>query len=183
MRVSTVSAMRGLDRTAIEQCGIIEELLMENAGQAVYFVLLDEFGIEGKRFLVFCGLGNNGGDGFVVARKIHSNGGSVKVFVLGDPSRFRGAARTNFDIVSRLPIAVQRLESGATVEADLTGCDAVVDAILGTGITRGPVLPQSGWWVFSPGVAAVDHALPGQQGQRDRLSAPGGDRRREHRPG
>ena len=61
MRVSTVSEMMALDRTAIEEFGIVEELLMENAGHAVYFVLLNEFGIEGKRFLVFCGLGNNGG--------------------------------------------------------------------------------------------------------------------------
>ncbi|MFN2292520.1 MAG: NAD(P)H-hydrate dehydratase [Anaerolineae bacterium] len=136
MKVSTVAEMRALDRTAIEQYGIVEELLMENAGQAVYFVLLNEFGIEGKRFVVFCGLGNNGGDGLVVARKIHSSGGTVKVYILGDPARFKGAAGLNADIISRLPIQVQQLESAATAEADLAGCDAVVDAILGTGITR-----------------------------------------------
>ncbi len=136
MRVSSVSEMRALDRTAIEQYGIVEELLMENAGQAVYFVVLNEFGIEGRHFLVFCGLGNNGGDGLVVARKIHSSGGTVKVVVLGDPSRYKGAARLNFDIVSRLPIEVQRLESAEALKADITRCDAIVDAILGTGITR-----------------------------------------------
>jgi hydroxyethylthiazole kinase-like uncharacterized protein yjeF len=171
MRVSTVSEMRALDRTAIEQYGIIEELLMENAGQAVYFVLLNEFGIAGKQFLVFCGLGNNGGDGLVVARKIHSNGGTVKVFVLGDPTRFRGAARTNFDIVSRLPIAVQRLESVATVEADLAGCDAIVDAILGTGITRNveglyrdviESINRSGKTVFSVDIPSGVHGDTGQ---------------------
>jgi NAD(P)H-hydrate epimerase len=75
MKVSTVSEMRALDRTAIEEFGITEELLMENAGQAVYFVILTESGIAGKRFLMFCGLGNNRGDGLVVARKIHSSGG------------------------------------------------------------------------------------------------------------
>jgi NAD(P)H-hydrate epimerase len=136
MKVSRVSEMRTLDRTAIEQYGVVEELLMENAGQAVYFVLLNEFGIKGRRFVVFCGLGNNGGDGFVVARKIHSNGGAVKVFVLGDPARFRGAAKTNLDIVSRLPIEVQQLRSVETAEMDVAHCDAIVDAILGTGITR-----------------------------------------------
>ena len=136
MKVSRVSEMRALDRTAIEQFGIIEELLMENAGQVVYSVLLGEFGIEGKRFLVFCGLGNNGGDGLVVARKIHSNGGAVKVFLLGDPARFKGAARLNYDIVSRLPIEVQRLESVEALEADIDRCHAIVDGILGTGITR-----------------------------------------------
>ena len=136
MRVSTVSEMRALDKTAIQRFGIAEELLMENAGHAVYFVLLTESGIEGRRFLVFCGLGNNGGDGPVVARKIHSSGGTVKVCVLGDPARFKGAAKLNYDIVSRLPIEVRWLESVDASEADIDPCHAMVDGILGTGITR-----------------------------------------------
>jgi NAD(P)H-hydrate epimerase len=136
MKVSRVSEMRAMDRTAIEEFGIVEELLMENAGQAVYSALLKELGIEGKRFLVFCGLGNNGGDGLVVARKIHSSGGSVKVFLLGGPDEFRGAARTNFEIVARLPIEVRQLESAETIDTSLAHCDAIVDAILGTGLTR-----------------------------------------------
>ena len=136
MKVSTVSEMRAMDRRAIEEFGIVDELLMENAGQAAYFVLLQEFGIKDKIFLVFCGIGNNGGDGFVVARKIHSNGGKVKVFILGDPGNFKGAAKTNLDIVSRLPIEVQRLESSELLEKEISHCDVIVDAILGTGITR-----------------------------------------------
>ncbi len=136
MKVSRVSEMRTLDRTAIEEFGIVAELLMENAGQAVYFVLLKEFGIKGKSFVIFCGLGNNGGDGFVVARKIHSSGGTVKVFVLGDPGRFKGAAKINLDIVSRLPIEVRRSESTEAVITEVAHCDGIVDAILGTGLTR-----------------------------------------------
>jgi hydroxyethylthiazole kinase-like uncharacterized protein yjeF len=171
MRVSTVSEMRALDRTAIQQFGIVEELLMENAGHAVYFVLLNEFGIQGKRFLVFCGLGNNGGDGLVVARKIHSNGGAVKVFVLGDPSRFKGAARLNFDIVSRLPIEVRQIDLVDTVKTDLAHCDAVVDAILGTGITREveglyrdviDSINRSGKPVFSVDIPSGVHGDTGQ---------------------
>ena len=136
MKVSRVSEMRALDRTAIEKFGIMEELLMENAGEAAYFVLLKEFGIKDKKFLVFCGLGNNGGDGFVVARKIHSNGGVVKVFVLGDQSKFKGAAKINLDIVSRLPIEVRQLESIEAMKMEVDQCDAIVDAIFGTGLTR-----------------------------------------------
>ena len=136
MKVSRVSEMRALDRTAIEKFGIVEELLMENAGEAAYFVLLKEFGIKDKKFLVFCGLGNNGGDGFVVARKIHSNGGAVKVFVLGDQSKFKGAAKINLDIVSRLPIEVRQLESIEAMKMEVDQCDAIVDAIFGTGLTR-----------------------------------------------
>jgi hydroxyethylthiazole kinase-like uncharacterized protein yjeF len=171
MKVSRVSEMRALDRTAVEDFGIVEELLMENAGQAVYFVLLQEFGIEGKKFLVFCGLGNNGGDGFVVARKIHSSGGAVKVFVLGDPARFSGAAKVNFDIVSRLPIEVRRLESVAAAETDVARCDAIVDAILGTGITRDvkglyrdviETINQSGKTVFSVDIPSGVHGDTGR---------------------
>jgi hydroxyethylthiazole kinase-like uncharacterized protein yjeF len=149
----------------------VEELLMENAGHAVYTVLLNEFGIADKRFLVFCGLGNNGGDGFVVARKIHSNGGVVKVFVLGDPARFRGAAKVNSDIVARLPIEVRHLASVETAEADIAHCDAIVDAILGTGITRDveglyrdviESINQSGKPVFSVDIPSGVHGDTGQ---------------------
>jgi hydroxyethylthiazole kinase-like uncharacterized protein yjeF len=136
MKLSRVAEMRALDRTAIEEFGIVEELLMENAGHTVYAVILTEFGIEGKRFLIFCGLGNNGGDGLVVARKLHSNGGTVKVFILGDPARFKAAAKINFDIVARLPVEVRQIESVEQIAADVANCDAIVDAILGTGITR-----------------------------------------------
>lgn len=136
MKISSVSEMRALDRTAIEKFGIIEELLMENAGEAVYFTLLKELGIRDKKFVVFCGVGNNGGDGFVVARKIHSNGGSVKVFILGDKNRFKGAARVNLDIACRLPIEVRQIESTESVKTDVFHCDAIVDAIFGTGLTR-----------------------------------------------
>jgi hydroxyethylthiazole kinase-like uncharacterized protein yjeF len=136
MKVSTVSEMRELDQRAIEEFVIAAEFLMENAGQAVYFALLNEFGIAGKRFVIFCGLGNNGGDGLVVARKIHSSGGAVKVFVLGDPVRFKGAAKTNADIISRLPIEVRQVESAEEVKTEVAHCDCIVDAILGTGLTR-----------------------------------------------
>jgi len=136
MKVSTVAEMRALDKRAIEEFGIVAELLMENAGQAVYFVLLKEVGIRGRRFVVFCGLGNNGGDGFVVARKIHSSGGMVQVLLLGDPAKLKGAARMNYDIVSRLPIKVRRIEAVKTIQHEVLHSDCIVDAILGTGLTR-----------------------------------------------
>ncbi|MFN2235938.1 MAG: NAD(P)H-hydrate dehydratase [Anaerolineales bacterium] len=134
MKISTVSEMRALDMRAIEEFGIAEELLMENAGQAAYFVLLKEFGIKDKTFTIFCGTGNNGGDGLVVARKIHSSGGVAKVYLLGDPGKYRGAAKINLGIVSRLPIEVQRYQSLDLSKEDITQSDLIVDAILGTGI-------------------------------------------------
>lgn len=136
MKVTRVTEMRSLDRYAIEKLAIPEEILMENAGGASYFVLLKEFGIKDKKFVVFCGIGNNGGDGFVVARKIHSNGGDVKVFILGDAAKFKGAAKKNLDIISELPIEIQHIESIETIRSDVLHCDAVVDAIFGTGLSR-----------------------------------------------
>ncbi len=104
MKISRVNEMRNLDRQAIEEYGITQEILMENAGQAAYFTILKEFGIKNKNFVTFCGVGHNGGDGLVVTRKIYSNGGKVTVFILGDRSKFQGAAKQNFDIVNKLQI-------------------------------------------------------------------------------
>ncbi len=136
MKVSSVTEMRELDRTAIEKYGIEDKLLMENAGEAVYFVILQKFGIEGKRFVVFCGVGNNGGDGFVIARKIHSNGGTATVFIIGDKKKFEGSAKMNCEIVSRLPIEVIEVDDAASVRKEMLHCDCIIDAIFGTGLTR-----------------------------------------------
>jgi len=136
MKVSTVDEMGNLDKAATEGFGISQDLLMENAGQAVYFVILKEFGIKNKEFAVFCGGGNNGGDGFVVARKIHSNGGEAKVFLLDDETKFKGIAKRNFEIVSKLPIEISKVSSIESVKSAVFNSDAIVDAIFGTGLVR-----------------------------------------------
>jgi NAD(P)H-hydrate epimerase len=136
MKISRVSEMRAMDRAAIEQYGIAEELLMENAGHAAYTVLVQEVGITDKTFLVFCGLGNNGGDGFVVARKIHSCGGAVQVYMLGEQSAYKGAARLHLDILARLPVPGRQLTSVATVQPEVARGDVIIDAIFGTGLSR-----------------------------------------------
>ena len=136
MRVATVSQMRDMDRTAIEHYGIAEELLMENAGQAACEVLNGMMRVAGKRVLIFCGSGNNGGDGLVLARKLHSLAAEVKVYLLGDPARFNEAARLNLDIVRRLPLDMQQLTASADLSEGLARCDIVVDAIFGTGLSR-----------------------------------------------
>jgi NAD(P)H-hydrate epimerase len=136
MKVSSVKEMRNLDKMAIEKYGITDELLMENAGLGVYQVLSENIGIEKKRFLVFSGAGNNGGDGFVVARKIHSNGGMVKVFLLGNPDKYKDAAKLNYDILTKLPVPMENVETIDSIKSDIIHCDAIIDAIFGTGLTR-----------------------------------------------
>ena len=136
MKVSSVAEMRALDREAIEGFGIPEELLMENAGEAACAVLRREVGVAGKSFVIVCGVGNNGGDGFVVARRLHAAKAVVRVVVVGDESRLRGAALKNRRLLSRLPLQVEACKETGPLAADLAACDVVVDALLGTGLSR-----------------------------------------------
>jgi hydroxyethylthiazole kinase-like uncharacterized protein yjeF len=136
MKISLVNEMRNMDRRAMEEFKIPQEILMENAGQAAYFTILKEVGVKNKKFIVFCGVGNNGGDGLVVARKIHSSGGQVSVFILGDSSKFKGAAKLNFDMTRALQIKMLELRDVATAMEELKTADAIIDAVFGTGLDR-----------------------------------------------
>ncbi len=136
MKVCRVEEMRKLDKTASERFGIKEELLMENAGEASYFAILKELKEVRKRFVICCGGGNNGGDGFVVARKLFSNNADVKVFILGDPEKYTGAAKMNLDIIKKLYVPIKEVESEKDIKHELFHSDVVVDAIFGTGLSR-----------------------------------------------
>jgi ADP-dependent NAD(P)H-hydrate dehydratase / NAD(P)H-hydrate epimerase len=136
MKVTTVEEMRSMDRYAIEKLGIAEEILMENAGLAAVSLLQKKIGIRGKRFVIFCGTGNNGGDGLVVARLIHSHGCRAKVFLLGDKNKFRGAAQSNLTIIEKLPVEVLKLGNAMKAKKDVAHCDLIIDAIFGTGLDR-----------------------------------------------
>lgn len=136
LKISRVSEMRAMDQAAMAQYGIPEVILMENAGHAAYAVLAQEVGIAGKTFALFCGGGNNGGDGFVMARKIHSAGGMARVYIFGTPHAYGEASRLNLAMLEHLPIAVQYQPEPATLPAELVQCDAIVDALFGTGLSR-----------------------------------------------
>ncbi|QTA79890.1 Bifunctional NAD(P)H-hydrate repair enzyme [Desulfonema limicola] len=142
MKICSVAEIREMDRAAIEEFGIIEEILMENAGQGACSVLLEQTGIKDKKFCIFCGIGNNGGDGLVIARKLHSYGAEVKVFILSDPVKYKGAAKTNYKIVSQLPVPVEvidspdMLQSKTGIKNHINCCDIIIDAVFGTGLSR-----------------------------------------------
>ena len=136
MKLASVEEMRLMDRHCLEKLGIAEEILMENAALASIALLQRKIGIRDKKFIVFCGSGNNGGDGLVIARLIHSHGGRTKVFLLGDKNKFRGAAQTNMAIIDKLPIEVLKLENSAAAKKDVAHCDMIIDAIFGTGLDR-----------------------------------------------
>ena len=136
MKVCRVKEMQILDASAVKDYGISEELLMENAGLAAISIIKTEIGIHGKRFAVFCGGGNNGGDGFVVARKIHSNGGSAHVYTLGELSKYKGAAKSNLEILKKIGINIVELKKIDLITDVLRTYDAIIDGIFGTGLDR-----------------------------------------------
>jgi NAD(P)H-hydrate epimerase len=128
--------MREMDQAAIGTYGIPEVILMENAGLAAYRVLRERYGDIGGRILICCGAGNNGGDGFVVARKILSDGGHPVVLLLGDPARYRGAARINFEMLNQLDAEVAAFQDRTQVRTLVANADLIVDAVFGTGLSK-----------------------------------------------
>ena len=120
----------------MEKFGIPEQILMENAGRAAFELLSQEWGVRGKRYAVFCGAGNNAGDGLVVARHILSGGGKAHIFFVGDPENLQGAAKKNFSIVLQLPIELEKVTDVKKIEAAVLGMDGIVDAIFVTGLAR-----------------------------------------------
>ncbi|MCC6458212.1 MAG: NAD(P)H-hydrate dehydratase [Caldilineaceae bacterium] len=136
MKVSSVAQMRGMDRKAIDEDGIPELLLMENAGLAAVQVIVDHYAVRGQRWLVLCGVGNNGGDGLVVARQLHSRGAQVIVVLLGDPARFGEAAAANLVMVRALRLPLIQPSTVDPILVELAASDGVVDGLLGTGISR-----------------------------------------------
>ena len=136
MKVCTVSQMRAMDAAATVDYGISPEILMENAGIAAVQLLHNLWGTNPKRVLVFCGSGNNGGDGFVVARKLHSYGHSVCVFVLCKQEKISNTARRAYEMMTRLPLDIYHNPSLEEIKHNLSHSAIIVDAILGTGLER-----------------------------------------------
>ena len=139
MKVATVDEVRRYDRLAEETYGIDDLLLMENAGNAAYYVILKEVGVRDRYFTVVAGHGNNGGDALVVARKLHSSNARVEAFIIGDPEKFRGPGRKNFEITEKLGIikGIVRDENDLKVlKRSLSMCDVIIDGVFGTGLSR-----------------------------------------------
>jgi len=127
----TAKETRELDRLAIEEFAIPGIVLMERAGAVAYSILKQHWP-QTKKLCVVCGTGNNGGDGFVLARLAKEQGQQLDVFVVGDPDRIKGDAL----------VAKQRLEERDVTVKTYSGdgfpaADVLVDAILGTGLKGG----------------------------------------------
>ena len=128
---------RELDRRATAEYGIPSIVLMENAGRGCVDVL-ERLGIEGP-VAILCGKGNNGGDGFVIARHLEVRGHVCRVLLVCPPEDFSGDAATNFAILQKTAVPI----IDATSQLDEHGLDAAwfVDAMLGTGARGEPRPP------------------------------------------
>src|SRR5215208_4251201 len=138
MRILNAAQMREADRYTIEEIGIPSLVLMENAGRQVVAAIEASFEatLHG-RVAVLCGRGNNGGDGFVVARTLLQRGIDSVVFVIGALADIRGDARTNLDILGRLGVTVVEINDEQSWElhfSEISQCTLIVDAIVGTGL-------------------------------------------------
>lgn len=132
MFVVTNREMREIDRYTIEQIGIPSIVLMENAGKSVAEWILDHCQ-SGAHVGVVCGKGNNGGDGFVIARHLFNKGLKVSVYIADDSESFSKDASLQYEIIQNMRIDTLNLQQRGNC-LDLTECNVIVDAILGTGI-------------------------------------------------
>jgi ADP-dependent NAD(P)H-hydrate dehydratase / NAD(P)H-hydrate epimerase len=133
VKIVTAAEMREIDGATSARFGVPLLTLMENAGSAVAEFVVSRYP-SAKRIAVVCGKGNNGGDGFVAARKLHEFGRSVKVILLARPGDLQGDAAMMF---SKLPVeTLTTAEAGDFEREDVRGamqCDVLLDAVLGTG--------------------------------------------------
>ncbi len=133
MKIVTAAEMREIDRVTSQRFGVPSLTLMENAGTAVAEFVLSQYP-SAERIGVICGKGNNGGDGFVAARKLKAAGREVRVVLLAEPSELRGDAAEMFRKLPVAPVIVRSAEElkGEQARAVFES-EVLLDAILGTG--------------------------------------------------
>jgi hydroxyethylthiazole kinase-like uncharacterized protein yjeF len=147
LRVMSRDEVRQVDAWAIEQIGVPGVVLMENAGRSGAELVRQKLAdVDRPQVCLFCGTGNNGGDGFVIARHLLNAGVSVRVVLCGARDKVRGDARINLKILERLGHPVELLVPGVEdlpvhVGAFAGEADLIVDALFGTGL-RGELSPE-----------------------------------------
>src|SRR5690606_13765671 len=146
MKVFTAAQMREFDRAATEEYSIPSIVLMENAALRVVEFLEMKFSpLRGKGITVVCGKGNNGGDGFAIARHSASNGAFVSVLSIGSSENLSGDARVNYEAYKNSLVPIEGIDlldlfftevneqNIAGISYELAGHDLIIDALLGTG--------------------------------------------------
>jgi NAD(P)H-hydrate epimerase len=136
-RALSVKQARAIDARAREQFGMPTLLLMENAGRAVAEEVLKGLRNRRGRIAVFCGKGNNGGDGFTAARHLSAQGKSVDIFLAGETGEARNEAKANLDILLKSGQKVTQVSEKnlRLVKNKISHYGLIIDALLGVGIT------------------------------------------------
>jgi NAD(P)H-hydrate epimerase len=139
-RIMSREQVRNVDAWAIDQIGVPGVVLMENAGRSCAELIKDRLArIDNPRVCLFCGTGNNGGDGYVIARHLFNARFGVRVVLCGERGKVRGDAEINLNILERLGHTIEQLDmaaGGLTSRIRLLAGDAdmIVDALFGTGL-------------------------------------------------
>lgn len=134
MKACYASQMRCVDKAASEIGSIPSVVLMENAAIACVSELKSEFGnLSRKRIAIFCGKGNNGGDGFAIARHLCTVGAEASVYLVCG-NEFQGDAKINFDIIKKMNINIDTISDTENLKYLIRSYDIIIDAIYGTGI-------------------------------------------------
>ena len=144
MRITSAAEMRQIDSESGTLYGVAELQLMENAGSAAFTVLLQRFNEYLEAPLIVAGPGNNGGDGFVVARRLISHGFLPEVLLAGEEAKLKGSARDNFQILRKLGVPIHHFSPGAEAEFLLERASMFVDALFGTGLAADVREPYAG---------------------------------------
>jgi NAD(P)H-hydrate epimerase len=122
-----------IERETEEKFGISPLILMENAGRESFYVLKREIkNIKNKKFIIFCGKGNNGGDGFVIGRYLFNFGASVNIYYFGKPEEFTEISKKNFQILNKIGVDISSIHELKLNKFE--NSDIIIDAILGVGI-------------------------------------------------
>ncbi|MDR2017876.1 MAG: NAD(P)H-hydrate dehydratase [Syntrophobacterales bacterium] len=143
MKALSPERMAKYDEYAIRVWGIPSAVLMENAGRTTYRLAKERYLIPGSRLTVFCGRGNNGGDGFVIARYALRDGFSARAFLLCKTSDLKGDTALNMGLFESLGGVITEIDDASfpLAKASLKETDVIVDAIFGTGLSK----PVSGF--------------------------------------
>lgn len=145
--VMTRDEVRAFDAWAINTLGIPGVVLMENAGRSCAELIIDKLNdVDRPKVCIFCGTGNNGGDGYVIARHLINHGIKVIIVICGDRDKIKGDAKKNLDILERMGQSVELLNPAGSdiaekVEHFGAGAGVIVDGLFGTGL-RGQLSDQ-----------------------------------------
>ncbi|TDT72482.1 NAD(P)H-hydrate epimerase [Hypnocyclicus thermotrophus] len=131
MKIVNIEKMKEIDKRAYEKYKINEILLMENAAISSYNLLKENFKLKKEKIFIICGIGNNGGDGLALARKLYSENFNVSYYIIGNEEKYSQISKINLEILKNINIKREK-----DYEEGLEKATLIIDAIFGIGLRR-----------------------------------------------